>query len=282
MNEPSREELLEFMRKNYGEEWASESNLQLARMLWEKKYGGKYVQTVQDYQKVKISDLERGANYSVEGIILNIERVRYQGCPVCKRSVKRMCEHIKSKQTRPVWLTRLRFLVSDGTGELIVDGIFDEREGVPDIRFGDLVEVKGYVIRDPAELRMLYNGVVVKKRPEANNGSKSSELQKINRITQSKREDIPKDKGEDFEDDFEFDGSEEKNGQNNDVVEIPYPVYKVLVFLKRVGSMAERPLKRMVDKEGIKFEDLEPFVELDENQRYRVKSDVDIDKLIPR
>lgn len=285
MTEPTKEELLEFMRKNYGEEWANESMLSLAKMLWQKKFGNKYVSESPEYQKVKINELERGANYIVEGIVLNIEKAQYQGCPICKRSTKRACQHILSGEVKPVWLTRMIITVSDGSGELIVDGVFEK--DVPDIQLGDLIRVKGYVSKNPNVLKMIYNDAEVLKRISASDNfsgqtqKRQVPIQKSNNVKKPEPE-----KKNDVFDDFGWqndgngkDKDEPVEQNNGSGVVIPYKIFKMLEFVNRVGSMARTPLERMASHEGIQFAQLLEYLEPVGEDKFKVRSDIDLDKV---
>jgi len=261
MKEPTKEELLEFMRKNYGESWATADKLELAKLLWQKRYGGRYVVDSDEYPKVKICDLQRGARFSVEGIVINVEKSQYQGCPICKRSVRNPCEHIKNKQTSPVFLTRMVFTVSDGTGEVKVDGVFTD--DAPDVQLGDLVLVKGFVSTRALDMRMVYNGHDLKKRIESN-GSSENNVQEV--VVQNEMKKV------DPLDDFGW--------SDNDSSEIvmPHKIYNILQFIKRVGSMAESPLKRMAKHEGIEWDELVEYLEVNDG-KYKVKSDIGLNKV---
>jgi len=264
MREPTKEELLEFMRKNYGDEWARPEMLDLALTLWRKKFGNKYAISSGEYPKVKISDLERGNNFAVEGIIINVEQSQYQACPVCKKSVRKNCEHIKSKSVRPVMLTRMMFTVSDGTGELVVDGVF-QNGSVPQVNIGDLVLVKDYVSRNPMVLKMIFGGIEILKSL-SNNGSSVSNSQE-NNIVESKNDD-----GSDV-----FDGFGLEDDSSDEIV-MSHGVYKVLGFVRRVGGVATSVLRRMVEREGVDMNEVLKFV-VEEDGKYKIKPGLDLDKV---
>ena len=117
----SDEEIRKFMEKYYPE-WAN--NLELGRILYEKfkrrinNNGGSLV------EKVKIGEIlngqyELGTRVETEGVIIDIQTKMYVGCPICGKSVKRMCEHLNNG-VEPVNLYFPIIVVADDTGEIDV------------------------------------------------------------------------------------------------------------------------------------------------------------------
>ena len=150
MREPTKEELLEFMRKNYGEQWATEDKLPLAKILWKKRFGSKYVSTnakpEKIYKKVKIKDIKEPGSYEVEGIVIDADNFTYLGCPICFKSVKKQCSHIVTGQAEATQLYMLQSVISDGTGELKVSSVW-VYEKERDVGLGDLIRVRGTLVK---------------------------------------------------------------------------------------------------------------------------------------
>lgn len=280
MNEPTKEQLLEFMRKNYGEQWATEDKLDLALILWKKKYGGKYVAEVPtDYQQSLIADMQVGGAYKVEAIVIDAQNVIYEGCPICRRSVKKACNHLQSGQTRPVPLLRVAVKISDGSGETMADGVWQYDDNLK-LYVGDLVRFYGKFVelRDGSK-RMILDKIEVLKRVggagssgeglNSNNGSKVNNNQNYNKLNSQavSQKTVTNDV---FDDDFGFGVSDVKKevkvNNNNNVragrmaSTITDDAIKMLRLIDKFGKVKDNVFERMVKKAGLDVEMISRYI----------------------
>jgi hypothetical protein len=79
-------ELLKWIKNEYGEKYANEKFLKMARKIYEEKVLGKKSYK-SDYKKVnKIEEIKIAGKYEVEGIIVDLKINKYIGCPKCYQS----------------------------------------------------------------------------------------------------------------------------------------------------------------------------------------------------
>jgi len=131
---PTDVEILEWMKENYPD---YATNLELAKKLYNRIVLGKKRSEI-----VQIKDLELNEWATIKGVVVDVyDPATYEGCPVCKRSVKRGCEHLNSGQEQPVELKIHKFIVNDGTGEVFVVGSPTTLDNY--VNIGDEVKIRG-------------------------------------------------------------------------------------------------------------------------------------------
>lgn len=147
-----------------------------------------------------------------------------------------------------------------------------------------MVEVKGYVSKTPNVLRMIYNDSNVLKRMNYDISSEQDKKKLVDSSDQKISEQVKK--NVDVMDDFgwskESTVSDEPNGkdvQQGDVLTVPYNVFKILEFVKRIGAIAEQPLVRVVQRENIEFNDVMKYLVKLDDGKYKIRDDIDFDKI---
>ena len=151
-------EILEWMKENYPD---YATNIELARKLYNRLVLGKKKADI-----VTISELELEEWATIKGVVVDVyEPATYEGCPVCKRGVKRGCEHLDSGQEQPVMLKIHKFIVNDGTGEVFVVGSPTEQDEL--VHIGDEVKIRGRLkkgYKDRVEFSV-YEMEIIKEAP---------------------------------------------------------------------------------------------------------------------
>lgn len=127
-------QILEWLKENYPD---YAGNLDLGRKLYNRLVLGK---KRSDITLIKDLELDRWA--TIKGVVVDVyEPSTYQGCPVCKRSTKNMCEHLASGEVEPVELKIHKFVVNDGTGEVFC--ATSPTEDDAPVNIGDEVSIRG-------------------------------------------------------------------------------------------------------------------------------------------
>lgn len=142
------DEMIREWAKKYYPEYAD--NIQLMRILYERKFGRGKVVNGRRYVDKKIKDLKEGEYVRIKGLVVSIERdYKYAGCPRCFR---KNCEHNEEKVT----ILRHSYLVGDDTGMILVLTPFKVDDGKRDFDIDDEVVIEGKVkkFRDILEIEI--------------------------------------------------------------------------------------------------------------------------------
>ena len=240
---PTTEEILEFLRQNYGPEWADESKLELGYTIWKKKFCSESKYSVQingdSYVSKAISELEDGDYAEIRGIVIDRDKFTYLGCPICFKSVKKGCEHLSSGQTQAVKLTMTSAVVSDGTGKVSVTKVIRPEEDDPleGIDNGDMVIVRGYVRVYPDVIKVYVNEADIIKKLE---------VEPVNDEQES--------------------ATDTDNGIVAKIDEISNPnVSAFLRYLSSVGGMKVSVAKIMMERKGITMDDIMDYVDFSDD-----------------
>lgn len=247
VGEPSKEELLEFMRKNYGPNWSDESKLELARALWKKKFGKEKSFTGQivgdddrKYVEKSIDEVKDRELVEVTGIVIDRDFFKYLGCPVCYKSVKNGCEHLNSGQVEPVELAISKVVISDGTGELNSTTLIKpgEEDLFEDIDIGYMIKIKGYsrIIGD--EKRIYANDVSVVR--EVGNDDAGSENDSV---AHTKAESNV----------LKIDDLDNPNAQS------------FLRYLINSGGMRREIAEMMMERKGISWDEIKDYIDFEDD-----------------
>ncbi len=142
------DEMIREWAKKYYPEYAD--NIQLMRILYERKFGRGKVVEGRKFVEKKIKDLKEGEYVRIKGLVVSIEReYKYKGCPRC---YKKKCEHNEEK----VNILRESYLVGDDTGLILVVTPFKIDDGKKVLDIDDEVILEGKVkkFRDRLELEI--------------------------------------------------------------------------------------------------------------------------------
>jgi hypothetical protein len=157
-------ELLEWIKTEYGEKYANEKFLKMAKKIYEEKVLGK--KTINEYKKVKmIEDIKIAGKYEIEGVILDMKVSEYIGCPKCMQSEQ------KGHKSDCDYDEFVEMVVVDG---IISDGASAKfKYFIPKHKFNfknfDEVRMCGYVkpIKDGEEYQIYIDRVIINEPSES-------------------------------------------------------------------------------------------------------------------
>lgn len=153
------EELTRFMEKYYPD---YKGNLELAKILcrkWNEKRKGRPRTRSREYRRAKIGELKPKGYYEVEGVVTNVSKTKYMGCPDKKKTGCRKSDMVEWKITG--------FELADDTGSIWVSRIDEDWLDVDDMY---VVRVRGWTKLYKGEIEMSAHDVDVIAKPRSGGG----------------------------------------------------------------------------------------------------------------
>ena len=242
------EEIKKWMRQYYPE---YANNIELGRILywrWLKK-NIRLAPRKRNYTPVKIRDINNDATFvEIEGVVADKTQSEYEGCAVCKR---KNCDNPEHRGRRYYVVENI--YIGDDTGMIWCSRLYPkEEEPEEKIEIGYKIRVRGKVKRYRGEYEIIVDELEILEEKDLNNSQTNTDTEDEEKQTPSR-----KDAGDE---------------------EPKITVKKLIDVLKGFKGMKYKYLEIMMEKYGLQYKDLEPYLEVyeEDGEKYvRVKEGVE-------